>query len=315
MSGTETEAERDLRSRVEQVLGETWTVRSELGGSRSGVFLAEHVRLHALFAVKAAWKADSEETDLLAEAQLLKKLSHPMIPEVLDIFDEPDCTVVLEEYEPGPSLAQYLGKNGPVDEETGRAWFSELADVLSFLHRQEPPVMHLDIKPSNIILRRDGQLVLLDFGSARTAGDSRPVRSGSPGYMAPEQRYGTGAPDPRWDIYSLGAVMYQMMTGSVPKPAPAVQVPARRKNSKLSRDMGRILSRCMARRMEDRYADAGELAAALNRPAGSSGRRRRRGKSQGGPLAAAAVLAASAGIAIGSRLPRPRGRRDRKTDS
>jgi eukaryotic-like serine/threonine-protein kinase len=157
------------------------------------------------------------------EAELLASLMHPNLPRIYDSFTELGRSFLVMDFIAGVTLEQYARQRGgilPLEEvcEIGKT----LCDVLSYLHRRQPAVIFRDLKPANIMRSIDGHLYLIDFGIARffKPGQNRDtVALGSPGYAAPEQ-YGKAQTDGRADIYSLGAVLHALLSGSDPAASP-----------------------------------------------------------------------------------------------
>jgi WD40 repeat protein len=165
-----------------------------------------------------------EATDAFQqEALLLAGLAHPSLPRIYERFEEEGRWYLVMDFIEGETLEVYLDKQGgtlPVKEALGLAL--QLTEVLSYLHSRQPPIIFRDLKPSNIIRSADGQVTLVDFGIARffKPGQSKDtIAFGSPGYAAPEQ-YGKAQTTPRSDIFSLGAVLHQMLTGIDPSEKP-----------------------------------------------------------------------------------------------
>lgn len=124
------------------------------------------------------------------------------------------------EYIPGSNLEVVMNKEGPLDSETVIRIALQCCDVLEYLHSAEPPIIYRDLKPSNLMLRPDGLVVFIDFGIARDFEPKGPAtRVVTSGYSPPEQYF--GKPEPRGDLYSLGATMHHLLTGVRPKPLTA----------------------------------------------------------------------------------------------
>jgi serine/threonine-protein kinase len=157
------------------------------------------------------------------EAEMLAGLTHANLPRVVDHFEEHGKVYLVMEFVAGQSLYAYLHARGlprALPEVLG--WINPLCDVLEYLHNQVPPIIFRDLKPANIMLMPDGRLKLIDFGIARffTPGKARDTLAyGTIGYSAPEQ-YGKGQTDARADIYSLGVLMHQLLTGHDPTTTP-----------------------------------------------------------------------------------------------
>ena len=156
---------------------------------------------------------------ILREALLLARLQHPSLPALYDYFFEDGYWYLVMDYIPGPTLMSYLHKEAPLPPLEALNYAMQLCDVLDYLHKQTPPVIFRDIKPSNIILAPDGRVMLVDFGIARYYKEGQlndTTEFGSPGYAPPEQYQGEGQTDGRSDLYSLGVLLHEMLSGQHP---------------------------------------------------------------------------------------------------
>jgi len=207
-----------------------------------------------------------------AEAQLLARLNHPGVASVIDCFAEGDLACLVMEYVPGETLADRLARAParrlPPDE--ALALMRALGDVLGYLHSRQPPVIFRDLKPANIILTPEGHLKLVDFGIARffKPGQTHDTEAfGTPGYAAPEQ-YGSGQTVPQSDIYSLGIVLHEMLTGE--EPATRVPflplTPPSRMGVAVPPAVDAAIARATDLAIANRFADAAGFVAALSPP-------------------------------------------------
>ena len=242
---------------------DTYEIKSLIGhGGMSTVYLAEHKRLHTRWAVKEVRKQQGARFDFLAESNILKRLQHPMLPRIVDIFEDAENIYIVEDFVEGITLDELLKREGKVDESLARQWFRDLCGVLHYLHTQQPnPIIYRDMKPSNIMLQPDGSLKLIDFGIAReykeaSSGDTTYI--GTKGYAAPEQ-FGRAQTDARTDIYALGVTMYHLVTGKSPYEPPYQFVPVRELDGKLSHGIEYILNKCVQPEPADRYQDVDKL--------------------------------------------------------
>jgi serine/threonine protein kinase len=207
-------------------------VRRIGGGGMGAVYLAEDANLSGVQrAVKEMIQAyvDEEQqekavADFRRESVLLTQLEHPSIPTIYDyFFDEPEGRFYLVmKYIAGGDLAGRLraAPEGRLDEGSVTDWAIQIADVLDYLHRREPPIVYRDLKPSNIMLDANGKAMLIDFGIARWVNkEEKGVTAvGTMGYAPPELFAGNA--EPRSDIYSLGATMFHLLTGADPQSNP-----------------------------------------------------------------------------------------------
>lgn len=248
---------------------DTYEIKSIIGkGGMSTVYLAEHKRLRTNWAVKKVQKKQpGGRFDFLAEANILKRLQHPMLPRIVDIFEDAESIYIVEDFVEGITLEELLRQRKRVDEAKAIQWFRDLCGVLNYLHSQQPrPIIYRDMKPANIMLQPDGTLKLIDFGIAReykqdSGGDTAYI--GTKGYAAPEQ-FGTAQTDARTDIYALGVTMYHLVTGKSPYDPPYQFVPARQLNGRLSHGMEYILNKCVQPEPEERYQSVDKLLYDLN---------------------------------------------------
>lgn len=248
------------------------------------------------------------------EAQLLATLDHPNIPKVTDYFTENHKHYIVMEFVPGETLEERLVRQQvPCSEQEVREWALQLCVVLSYLHKQTPPVIFRDLKPANIMLTPQGQLKLIDFGIARffQPGKGKDTQIlGTPGYAPPEQ-YGQGQTDARSDIYSLGVTLHTLLTGHDPETTPFSLPPVRQLNQGVSRELEEVIAKATQTDVSQRYQDVSEMSQAQGRDATPPPRPRGQqvGQPRPGILVSAAfiglvmcvVLALGLGIAIASR--------------
>lgn len=155
----------------------------------------------------------------LREALFLARMRHPAIPLLYDYFLENGQWYLVMEYVPGSTLSAYMREHAPLPPLEAVNYALQICDVLDYLHRQNPPVVFRDLKPANIILHPDGRLMVVDFGIARYFKEGQfndTTDFGSPGYASPEQYEGTGQTDARSDLFSLGVIIHEMLSGQRP---------------------------------------------------------------------------------------------------
>lgn len=209
------------------------------------------------------------------EASVLARLDHPTLPKVSDYFSHEGREYLVMDYVPGPDLREILNdarRQGKfLAEKTVLEWARQLSDALEYLHTQKPTVLHRDIKPSNIKLTPRGQLKLVDFGLVKLLlpDDSRTVtvvQGRGTAQYTPLEQYGgdTGHTDARSDIYSLGATLYHLLTGTPPADAkerflrPGSLTPPRAINPDISPQTERALLQAMAMHPDQRPASAAD---------------------------------------------------------
>ncbi len=249
---------------VGDVLYGTYRILDVLGKGGSGtVYLARHERGGRLWAVK---EMADENNRLIMEAELLKKLHHPGLPVVGDVLGQNGVLYLVMDYIEGRSLKEILDLEKTCSQEQAVDWGLQLCAVLSYLHTRTPAVIYRDMKPSNVMQREDGSLVLVDFGTAREQkeeADGDTVWLGTRGYAAPEQYGGYGQTGPQTDVYGLGAVLYHLLTGYNPADPPYRFLPVRSIRPELSGGLEKILQCCTREDPAKRYSSCKELAWAL----------------------------------------------------
>ena len=255
-----------------------YKILNEIGhGGMSVVYLAIVERANQTWAIKevrknGATKDDIVQQGLVAEMNILKRLNHPHLPRIIDIIDYDDSFLIVMDYIEGIDLDKRLRK-GPQKWEDVVDWAKQLCDVFAYLHSRTPPIIYRDMKPGNVKLKPDGNVVLFDFGTAREyksqkAGDDTTCL-GTRGYASPEQYGGMGQTDARSDIYCLGATMYHLVTGQMPGGPPNYQIspirqicpwlPRTGKDGNSVRGLEHIISKCLRQNPADRYQNCTEL--------------------------------------------------------
>jgi serine/threonine protein kinase len=281
---------------VGQVLGDRYLVLQKLGeGGMGEVYLAEHVKIGRRCAVKVMRRALMSDPDAAGrfrrEAQNASRISHPNIATIYDFGETRDGVVYLAmEYIHGRTLSEILAYDGALPSERAVSIARQVADALGAAH--DLGIVHRDLKPDNIMVAqgRDGSDIIkvVDFGIAKAMMDLRGQLTrtgfvlGTPAYMSPEQIIGDPL-DGRSDLYSLGCILFEMLTGQVtfagasgesmvnrrlsePPPHP------RRVNGRVSKALDEVVVKMLARSPVDRYQTAAELTSALAAAISSTGR-------------------------------------------
>jgi serine/threonine protein kinase len=230
-------------------------------------------RTVALKTMVHAFGAPTEQRQFLREAQIVSQLSHSSIINLYDVgIEDGSVAYLVMEYVPGKTLQQVLSE-APIPFPRACAWAADLAGALHRAHRAG--IIHGDVKPANILITEDGNVKLGDFGIARlstqVSGSGRLM--GTPAYLSPEQIHGE-AQNTRSDLFSLGIVLYQMVTGVPPFEGTSVSavcaqilsaepIPPSQRNPSLPAGIDHVILRCLAKIPADRYPSAEALAASL----------------------------------------------------
>ena len=258
---------------VGSVLDGKYKILNEIGhGGMSVVYLALNERANKTWAVKEVRKDGGNDQEvvsqgLIAETEMLKKLHHPNLPSIVDVIDTNDSFIIVMDYIEGKSLQDLLDTSGPQSVDTVVDWAKQLCDVLGYLHSRIPPIIYRDMKPPNVMLRPNGQVMLIDFGTAREYkqhNDRDTTWLGTRGYAAPEQFGGRGQTDGRTDIYCLGATIYHLLTGYSPADTQFVVLPLGQLRPELAGSgIEEVVATCCQPDPANRYQNCAELMYAL----------------------------------------------------
>lgn len=201
------------------------------------------------------------------EANILATLNHPSIPKIFDYFSTNDRSYLVLDFIHGKDLDQILNESdGFIPESQIVQWALELCDVLSYLHNHKPePIIFRDMKPSNVMVRPDGRIVLIDFGIAkRFQAGQRGTMIGTEGYSPPEQYRGEATTQA--DIYALGATLHHLLTRRDPRLEPPfsfAERPIRQINPSVSPELVAVIEKALQYNPEDRYQTIDEMREAL----------------------------------------------------
>ncbi len=254
--------------KIGSVIDGKYKILSEIGhGGMSNVYLAMNEKANKPWAVKEVRKSLHRDFDILrqsliVETNLLKQLKHSNLPSIVDVIDSGENFLIVMDYIEGNTLERLLADEGAQPQEKVADWACQLCDVLEYLHTRPSPIIYRDMKPSNIMLKSDGRVVLIDFGTAREFKEKNVADTtwlGTRGYASPEQFGGMGQTDARTDIYCLGATLYHLVTGHNPSMLPYEMYPITKWNDTLSTGLERIILKCTQKNPDDRYQSAREL--------------------------------------------------------
>src|SRR5579883_888891 len=245
-------------------------------GGMAEVYLAYDRRVRRQVAVKVLYGRDEPFVRRFErEALAVGALSHNHILPLYDFGEQSPWYYLVMPYVDGCTLRDYLFRHKQLTLEETASFLSQIASALQYAH--DHGVVHRDVKPSNILLRQDGYAYLVDFGLAKAIQGAEVLTSvgamvGTPEYMAPEQS--NGVSDYRSDIYSLGIILYQMLTGQLPflaespvavslKHIQAIPISPRKLNSAIPLSIEEVILKAMAKNPDDRYQAARDLSAAF----------------------------------------------------
>ncbi len=267
-----------------ELVGKTlgrYRVVARLGrGGMAEVYKAYQPGLDRYVGIKVLHSHLVDDADFIGrferEALAIGKLRHPAIVQALDFDREGDLYFMAMEYIDGPTLKEEMkarrAANQPFTYEEISRIFTALCSAIDYAHARG--MVHRDIKPANVMINQEGQIVLTDFGIARIVGATQFTQTGAlagtPAYMSPEQGQGERG-DERSDIYSLGVMLYEMVTGTVPYDADtpfavimqhiSEPLPMPRKiNPDIPEGVEKVILKAMSKNPDDRYQSAGAMA-------------------------------------------------------
>ena len=274
-----------LAARLADSLSGSYVIEGEIGrGGMGVVYSARDLKLKRRVAIKLlppelAFRAEIKKR-FIREAQTAARLSHPHIVPIHTVGDDGQLVYFVMGYVDGESLAQRLRRRGRLPVEEARRIMKETADALGVAHSSG--IVHRDIKPDNILLEGTRRRVMVtDFGIAKALSDAGAgtltgtgVALGTPTYMSPEQAAGESAVDARSDLYSLGIVAFEMLSGKPPFKAPTVPGVLMKQitepppdliriRSEIPEELGATVMRCLEKDPEGRWPTADALRRAL----------------------------------------------------
>jgi serine/threonine-protein kinase len=278
-------SDSELRTHVERVLSPHYELDTEIGrGGMGVVYRAKDRRLKRTVAIKVlppelAFRSEIK-TRFLREAETAAQLNHPNIVDIYAVDEAEGIVYFVMAYITGDNLAKRLHDHGALSVDETRRTMRDVADALAYAH--ERGVIHRDIKPDNILIdAQSGRPMVTDFGIARaiSEGDSRltatGIAIGTPTYMSPEQAAGERTIDGRSDLYSLGILGYQMLTGEPPfiaNSTPAILVkhiserpiPVEERRGDVPQELGRVIMVLLEKDPANRLPSASAVVAALD---------------------------------------------------
>lgn len=257
-----------------EIIANTYQIVDEIGKGGAGIiYRAFHLNLQKYVVVKKIIDHYVGVLNARGEVDILKSLHHTCLPQVYDFVQIGNDIYTVMDYIEGHDLKFYIDNGYQFEESTLWMWMEQLLDVLNYLH--EHGILHLDIKPANIMLTQEGNVVLIDFNIS-LSGNNESLSGISKIFASPEQYakwegvlFGTENQsivlDPRTDIYSLGASFYQLMTRYYPSPNTSEMIPITEFQLPYSEALVRIIGRMMEHDRNQRYDSARLVIQALRR--------------------------------------------------
>lgn len=223
-------------------------------GGMSSVYLAEHMKMHDLRAIKVLPQSKLGKSSYLArfqqEAKAIASLNHPNIVRAHDIDNQGDTHYIVMEYVDGDDLQTIVKKKGPLPFDLVAAYISQVA--LGLQHAHDVGLIHRDVKPANVLINSKGKVKLLDLGLALFADDAQASLTmdfndkvlGTADYLAPEQALNSHNVDHRADLYGLGCTMYFLLTGHPPFPDGTIAQRIARHQKQMPKEIRKIRPEC-----------------------------------------------------------------------
>ena len=248
-----------------EVIGEKYILEGCLGdGGLGSVYLARDLHTGQLWAVKEVTVNDESLQTISAEVETLKRIKSKRLPMLVDLFWEKGAAYIVQEYMEGETLAQILRRKKVFSTEEACRIGKQVAKALLELHSLVPPVVYGDLKPANIIVGKQGELKLIDFGTSvfweKKLGPEDRFLYGTIGYTAPEVlgNYMEKAvvPDVRADIFSFGILLYEMISGEKPVDKQEIYI---EKQPLIQPEMVNIIEKCLRINKKERYESIQEV--------------------------------------------------------
>ena len=259
-----------------EILDGTYEILKEIGSGGTGVvYLAYHRRLKKYVVVKKLKTSMRDPQKIRVEVDILKGLHHPYLPQVYDFLELEGDVYTIMDYVEGKDLQCFLDEGFVFQEKELVRWMKQLCQVLDYLHTQQPPIYHSDIKPGNIMVTVNGDICLIDFNISLGGESGADILGLSPWYAAPEQYEKAQLTrahqdssflvlDGRMDLYSLGATFYSLMSGLLPDRMDSEFVPLSYLELPYSDALTNIVEKTMEQEPGKRYQTAAALGKALD---------------------------------------------------
>lgn len=234
------------------ILDGKYEIKEELGRGNFGVvYKAVDLRLGRIVAIKEI----NEGIMTATESETLKKINHEGIPKIYDFWSEEKTEYLVMEYIEGVTLLQYLNEKNKLTEYETVDIAIQICDILESLHNLKPAIIYRDLKPSNVKIKPDGRVVLLDMGAAfeKNYDDSKKNAAyGTRGYSAPEL-FNKKMAEPSADVYSVGVLIYEMLTGIGPRDILSFNLNLHSLDRSISKKLANVVNICLREKAADRY--------------------------------------------------------------
>lgn len=254
-----------------EVLQSRYEIIKMIGrGGMSTVYQARDLVTRKLLAIKDVARSGKEqnqvvEQSLVAEGRMLMQLTNPHLPKIYDIIENKESFMLVMDFIQGESLDKVISRTGAQSVDKVLDWGMQICEVFHYLHNQPTPIIYRDMKPANVMLQPNGQVMMIDFGTARTEKVGVQMQAdticiGTAGFAAPEQFGGIGQSTARTDIFCLGATLYNLVTGHSPCDRPTGILPLEQWNPALANTpIAEIIYKCTRNDPNERYQTAWEL--------------------------------------------------------
>lgn len=258
-----------------EILDGTYQIMQKIGSGGTGdVYLAYHMRLEKYVVVKKIKDNFVSMVNVRAEVDILKRLKHTYLPQVYDFIQYGTQVYTVMDYIEGTDMTEYIKYRYVLDEETILKWLRQLCEVLDYLHSQNPPIIHSDVKPGNIMITSSGDVCLIDFNISLDGDESSQISGISIPYASPEQYtkamlYASGQEyrhiilDGRSDMYSLGSTFYQLVTFTAPNNPCEYTPPLTSWKLPYNDALLEVIDKSMMTDIDSRYCDMKEMMKAL----------------------------------------------------
>lgn len=244
-------------------------------GGLGTIYLAWHENLQKHVVVKKIRDHITQLVNCRIEADILKSLHHPYLPQVYDFIETGDGIYTVMDYIPGSDLKYYLELGCQVSEAQALLWLRQLLEVLDYLHTRRPPIIHCDIKPANIMITDSGDICLIDFNISLDGENSKELVGVSSRYASPEQirradlllkglEHGRITVDARSDLYSLGAVFYRLLSGFSPEDRRIYGIWLKHRELPFDSSLVNIIDKAMMTEPAMRFKSARQMLDALD---------------------------------------------------